>query len=229
MTEPTPQLPPALRDALRRDAAPVRPLLAPRFRALALALPATIAMAAAAFLYPGVDLAMPLFSFAGGGVSLLQGAAALLLLWLALREGVPGFGLGGARAALAVGGGLTLALALGLALWWRGGATLVAPGAAEAGRHCASAEGAMAIPYLAAAFWLLSGALPVRPRSAGALAGAASALLADAVWHLACARVDLEHLLVWHLGAALVLTLAGALSASVRWRRAIESSRTSPS
>jgi hypothetical protein len=75
------------------------------------------------------------------------------------------------------------------------------------------------LPHLAIATWLALRALPIRPRWSGALAGAAAGLLADSIWHLACARNDLEHLLVWHFGATLAMTLIGAVSGSFWPRR----------
>ena len=77
------------------------------------------------------------------------------------------------------------------------------------------------MPSLAIAVWLALRALPLRPRWSGALAGTAAGLLADSLWHLACVRYDLEHLLVWHFSATVVLTLLGAAWGSLRSRRAL--------
>lgn len=210
-------LPAALREAVRRDFAPVEPLAAPSRRALVLALPALVVLVVALAVSSRVGAARWL-SLPGGGVSLLEWLAGLGLLWLALREAVPGLGLGAGRALAALAGGIGLQLLLGLLIWQRTSAGLSGPGAFAAGSQCASIEGVIGLPHLALATWLALRALPIRPRWSGALAGAAAGLLADSIWHLACARYDLEHLLVWHFGATVAMTLVGALAGSF-WPR----------
>ena len=211
-------VPAALRAAVRRDLAPVTPLASPSRRALVLALPALVVLSAAVLVLargrgdPGV------ISLAGGGVSLVEWLAGLGLLWLALREAVPGLGVGAGRALAALSGGVLVQVLLGLLIWQRTGAGLSGPGALAVGSQCASIEGAIGLPHLAIATWLALRALPIRPRWSGALAGAAAGLLADSLWHLACARNDLEHLLVWHFGATVAMTILGAVSGSF-WRR----------
>lgn len=202
-------VPAALRAALRRDFAPVSPLARPARRALVLALPALAGLAAAALLLVrGQGFAV--LSLAGGGVSLLEWLTGLGLLWLALREAVPGLGVGAGRALAALAGGLLLQLLLGIFVWQSSGAGPSGPAAQAIGLHCASFEGAIGLPHLAIALWLVMRALPLRPLWSGALAGAAAGLLADSLWHLACPRYDREHLLVWHFGATVAMTLAGA-------------------
>lgn len=211
-------VPAALRAAIRRDLAPVTPLASPARRALLLALPALVVLSTAVVVLtrgaasPGVN------SLAGGGVSLLEWLAGLALLWLALREAVPGLGVGAGRALAALSGGILLQPLLGLLIWQQTGAALSGPGALAVGSRCATIEGAIGLPHLAIATWLALRALPIRPRWSGALAGAAAGLLADSLWHLACARNDLEHLLVWHFGATVAMTLLGAFAGSF-WPR----------
>lgn len=212
-------VPAALRAAVQQDFAPVVPLAPPWRRALALALPTLVVLAAAIVLLTRQSGVGSLFAFAGGGVSVLEWLAGLGLVWLALREAVPGLGVGAARSMLALAGGVGLQLALGLLVWQRTGAGVSAPGALAAGAQCVTIEGAIGLPQLAIATWLALRALPIRPRWSGALAGAAAGLLADAVWHLACPRNDLEHLLVWHFGATVAMTLLGALAGSFWHRR----------
>lgn len=210
-------VPKALRDAVRGDFAPLVPLMAPWRRALALALPTLVVLTAAVVVLargPGMPF---LLSLAGCGVSILEWTAGLGLLWLALREAVPGMGFGAGRSLLALAGAVGLQISLGLLIWQRTGAGLTGPGAVAAGAQCVTIEGAIGLPHLALAIWLALRALPVRPRWSGALAGAAAGLLADGVWHLVCARTDLEHILVWHLGATVAMTLVGALTGSF-WR-----------
>jgi len=222
MTGPRPDrepLPASLREAVRRDFAPVTPLAPPSRRALILALPALLVLTAAVLVLARSSGNPSLLSVTGGGVSLLEWLAGFGLLWLALREAVPGMGLGSGRAFWAIAAGIGLQLLLGLLIWQRAGAGLSGPGALAVGRACASIEGVIGLPHLAIATWLALRALPLRPRWSGALSGAAAGLLADSIWHLACARNDLEHLLVWHFGATVVMTLVGAASGSFWPRR----------
>lgn len=212
-------VPAALRAALRRDFAPVTPLAPPSRRALLLALPAFVVLAVALLLLARGQGYPEVISLARGGVSLLEWLAGFGLLWLALREAVPGLGIGASRALAALSGGILLQILLGILIWQRTGAGLSGPGALAVGSQCASIEGAIGLPHLAIATWLALRALPIRPRWSGALAGAAAGLLADSIWHLACARNDLEHLLVWHFGATVAMTLLGAVSGSFWPRR----------
>jgi hypothetical protein len=196
------------------DLKPVSPLAAPARRALALALPALAGVGVATVVLLERGSPQAALSLAGGAVPLLQWLAGLGLLWLALREAVPALGVGAARAGLALTGSVVLQLGLGLLLWQSAGGPLPGTGGLAAGLQCATGVGALSLPHLAAAFWLALRALPLRPRWSGALAGAAAGLFADAIWHLACTLHDLEHLLVWHFGATLAMTLLGALSGS---------------
>jgi len=213
-------VPTALRAALGQDFAPVAPLSPPWKRALRLAIPTLILVGAAMLLLPPRG-PISASSLPGAGFSVLEWLVGLTLVWLALREAVPGLGVGARRALAALGAGIGLQLALGFLLWQRSGASLGGPHAAAHGAACAAMEGALGMPSLAIAVWLALRALPLRPCWSGALAGAAAGLLADSLWHLVCVRYDLEHLLVWHFSATLVLTLLGAGWSSRRSRRAL--------
>lgn len=212
-------VPAELRAAVRRDFAPVAPLSPPSRRALLLALPAFIVLTAAVLVLARSREPLGALSLVGGGVSLFEWLAGFGLLWLALREAVPGLGVGAGRALAALSGGVLLQLLLGILIWQRTGAGLTGSGALAVGSQCATIEGAIGLPHLAIATWLALRALPIRPRWSGALAGAAAGLLADSTWHLACARNDLEHLLVWHFGATVAMTVVGAVAGSFSLRR----------
>jgi len=222
----TPKLPDLLRRQVEADLRPVRPLPRPAVRTLHVA---TWALA----LFVLVPLLVPLRHDAPAlGWPLLWGAAVaeamvgLVLAGLALREAVPGSGIGAARAAAALAAGASTQLAVTF-LTWLYGPTLTAR---EILRHrgptCMSAQELLAVSGLALAFWLIVRALPVRPRWAGALAGMAAGLVGDAVWHLVCPRSDLEHVLVWHGGATLLATAWGwLLGAAFERRRATATKR----
>lgn len=204
-------LPPRLRAAVLEELRPVRPLRRPGIRALAVATPAAVVLGTALFAtWRGWASLGGASTLAWAG-SLAQWCAATLLLWLALREAVPGEGLGGVRAALGLAAGVAVQL---------GGALLVAHGGGgvAGGLPCLQRELTLGLPLLVFAAFLALQALPLRSAWAGALAGAAAGLLADALWHLVCPRVDLPHLLVWHFGATPLLAAAGAL-AGLAWAR----------
>jgi hypothetical protein len=211
------RLPPSLREKVLAHLEPVSPLAAPPRRALAVALPVLALIGAIAWLVARRDPAAAPWSLAGGGVSALEWAAGLGLVWMALREAVPGRGFGAPRAAAAIAGAVGLELVLGVLL-----ATLEPGGPVPlaAGAHCGAAEGMLGLPWLALASFLALRALPLRPRWSGALAGAAAGLFADAAWHLACAVTDLAHIATWHVGATLALALLGFASGSLRDVRA---------
>lgn len=205
------RVPPELRAQVLADLEPVSPLAAPARRAIAVALPALALAGVFGVLVARGRGSAPLVSFAGGGVSLVEWVAGLALVWMALREAVPGLGFGPFRAALAIAGAIGLELALGLALAASGGA---GGGRLAEGARCGAAEGMLGLPLLGAAAFLALRALPVRPRWSGALAGAAAGLFADAIWHLSCSVTDLAHIVVWHLGATVALACVGFLSGS---------------
>lgn len=203
-------LPERLRRELTADLRPVRPLPPPAVRALDVAV-----WAIAVFLL--VPLLLPLRHDADSlgwwlvwGAAAGQGLAGLWLVSLALREAVPGSGIGAARSGLALAAGAAMQLAVGLATWL-GGPSLDAPAAGHHGLTCFSAQGSLAFTGLALTFWLVVRAFPIRPRWAGALAGMGAGLVADGVWHVVCPRSDLAHVLVGHGGATIALTGAGGL------------------
>jgi len=220
------RMPSPLRERVLAELEPVAPLAPPARRAFAVALPVLAVVGAVCLLVARRRAGDELLTFAGSGFSLVEWSAGLGLIWLALREAVPGLGFGAARAALAIAGAIGLELLLGLALASSGGG---AGGPLAAGARCGAVEGALGLPILAVAAFLALRALPLRPRWSGALAGAAAGLFADAIWHLSCAVTDLAHLLVWHLGATVALALMGFLAGSL-WTlrdegRATEESR----
>lgn len=212
-------VPPELREAVRRDFSPVRPLASPWKRALWMSLPAMMSLALAAMLLADRRGAAGVLSASELGVSVTEWLAGLILLWLALRESVPALGLGHARCMLVIAGGIAVELVLGIWVWHLAAVGTMAANAASAGAKCATVEGLIGLPHVAVALWLGLRALPLRPGCSGALAGSAAGLLADSVWHLACGRDDLEHLLVWHLGAVVAMTLVGAVTGSLWSRR----------
>lgn len=219
-------LPERLRHEVERDARPVRPLPPAWLRlgwmllwglCIGLVVPALQGMR------PDGDVLGP---FLAWGATLTQGAAALWLVFLALREAVPGRGLPrGVRLASLLGGG-ALQMAVGVATWTRLG--MPEPGSAPVakGVTCMTMESAIGLPAVLLTALLVARAWAVRPRWAGVLGGAGAGLLADAVQHLICPVSDLQHVLIWHGGAVLLLSLAGWLAGVLVERRRARGERS---
>ncbi|MGE5234877.1 MAG: NrsF family protein [Acidobacteriota bacterium] len=212
------RLPERLRRQVLADLRPVRPLPPPAVRAAEVAL-----WAVALFLI--VPAVFPLRrDGALLGWLLMWGAAAaecltgILLVGLALREAVPGAGLGRGRSLAALIAGVTVQAMVGVLSWVKSPPSATGVTAHHSGAACFASQSMLALPALALAMWLVVRALPVRPRWAGALAGLGAGLMADGVWHLICPLSNLEHLLLWHGGATALLTLAGWLL-GLLWER----------
>jgi hypothetical protein len=78
----------------------------------------------------------------------------------------------------------------------------------------------LALPTLLITIWLIVRAFPVRAWMAGLLGGAGAAIASDAITHLQCPVSDMRHVLVWHTGAVILISAAGALAGFAwgRWR-----------
>lgn len=213
------QIPDRLRREIERDFRAVRPLRPPSVRLLLVAAWSAVFLVfagAMGFLRP--DLSAIGF-WAGWGSALAGVAIGSVLVWLSLREAVPGAGL-----PVPVGAGVLLAAygvhaATAISAWLRQSAPVRATGSGFCS-SCFSLESAMGIPALVLTVWLVVRAYPVRPVWAGVLGGAGAGILADGVQHLLCPLSDLRHLVIWHGGAVLALAAVGGLAGwSVHWRR----------
>jgi hypothetical protein len=218
-----PQLPERLRREVLEDLRPVPPLPPPAVRAARLALWAVALLVMVPSLLPLRDDAPSLGFGLVWGAAVFEALLGTVLIGLALREAVPGQGLGPARSMAAFAAGVVAQALVGL-LTWRSAPPLAAAAAAHhAGMTCLSAQVALALPGLAIGFWLVIRALPLRPGWTGALLGLGAGLVADGTWHLICPRADLGHVLVWHGGATALLIAAGwwgVRSRLLTWRPA---------
>lgn len=218
------RLPPqALREALRRDRRPVRPLFSPAVRTLAVLL-AAFAAAALLIALAGMRGDRPLLDpwllWAPAVLRMLAGVALILL---ALREGVPGSGAPAVvRYSSLPGAAILLAL---LAEWMalRGGDTSP-PGLWAQVRStlgCYPREILLAIPAIFVFAWLLARAYPLRPVFAATAGATGAGLVADAALHLVCPITTVSHTLLVHGGAvasvAAVAALIGRLAARRRF------------
>jgi hypothetical protein len=215
------RLPDELRRRVESDLEPVRPLPPSWRRALVVAAVAVAVFAAMVTFFRLRPDLHQLPMWLSWGCALVQLGVGVLLAGLALRESVPGAGVSGGVVIGALGLGLAVQMLVGFATWmWAG-----QPPAGElgVGVKCMRSDLALAVPIFIVALWLVFRALPLRAPVAGALGGTGAALASDAASHMRCPMSDLQHLLVWHTGAVLVMAAAGWLIGWVwgrlRWRR----------
>jgi len=154
------------------------------------------------------------------GLSALESAAGIALMWIALRQAVPGMSLGARR--------MQLALIMGVLLF-----TVVSLTTANVlpttmpdldtwkslARECVVMELPFAIPSLVISGWLVARALPTSPALTGAAYGLAVGLMTDAGMRLFCNIDEPLHMVGAHGGVILLGTAGGALIASLIERR----------
>ncbi|HMF96416.1 MAG TPA: NrsF family protein [Vicinamibacterales bacterium] len=157
------------------------------------------------------------------GVSLIQVAVGIVLIWMATREGRPARRLprGVVRTALAVAGFMVVAVSF---LTFSKSPTHVPHGTPPwiAGMVCYFGSTLVATPLFALAAWFHSRFVSPRPALAGGLYGAGAALTSNAGWRLICPISTPWHVLTAHGGAVISITLLSALIAhlaAVRARR----------
>lgn len=215
----TPDVPPSLRDAVKRDLRPTRPLRPPSVRSLVL-IPIAVAIVLSV---PGLrffrsDMAVIGFVKAWG-FSFGQALAGLVIVGVALRESIPGRGLSRGAVVATIAVGLAIPFAL---LGVTASAFDVGPEtghALEEGIGCFRVSAISAIPALIAAAFLAARALPTRPALAGALYGLGCGLIADAGLRLFCEYTVPAHVLIAHGGAIVASMGVGAAVASFVARR----------
>jgi hypothetical protein len=203
--------PDELREKIKRDLRPTRPLRPPLIRALVL-IPIAVAIVLA---IPGLHVFRSDMAVIGvvkaWGFSFGQALAGLVIVAAALRESIPGRGLSrGTIVAIVIAGlAIPFALLVATASAYDVGP---APGhALEDGIGCFRVSAISAIPALIAAAFLAARALPLRPGLAGALYGLGCGLMADAGLRLYCEYTVPEHVLFGHGGAILAAMIFGAV------------------
>jgi hypothetical protein len=212
------RIPDRLRRGVLAGLGPVRPLPRPAIRALEVSVWAVALFLAIPAIFPLREDAAILGWLLTWGAAAAESLTGAVLVGLAMREAVPGSGIGRGRSLAALAAGLAVHATVGLSTWMNGPALTQTAVGLHAGARCFAMQGALALPALALGFWLVVRAMPVRPPWAGALAGLGAALMADGVWHLICPSSDLRHLLVWHGGATVLITVTGWLL-GVLWQR----------
>jgi hypothetical protein len=205
-------IPAALYDAVRRDLKPVRSLVSPERRALAL-LPVGIILLVGLPEFWSWKTHVVLAPWSSWGTSVVEMLLSLVILAAGFREAVPGRELSSCA--------LTVLLCISATTFILVNATMRSPFGIDHAlwlqwfRECIVTAVAFSIPALIAPAWLVSRALPNRPALTGALCGLGVGLMADAGLRLFCWDGDYAHVLIAHGGAILILVALGALSATV--------------
>lgn len=208
----TGSVPESLRRTVEDDLSPVRPLSPVWMRTLMAVAVAAAGLAVVIAIFrlstrPDIDQ-LPMWL--GWGCFSFQAAIGVVLISMALREAIPGFGVPTGGVFLAVGTGILIQIVVGIATWMHSPGALLVPGRGLAtGIGCMTHDLALGLPALIVTLWLVFRALPVRPSIAGLLGGTGAAVAADAVNHIICPMSDLRHVLVWHTGVLLGLMAVG--------------------
>jgi hypothetical protein len=155
------------------------------------------------------------------GVSLIQVALGIVLIWMATREGRPARRLPRRvmHAALAGAGFMVVAVSF---LTFSKSPTLVPHGISAwlVGVVCYFGSTVAATPLFALAAWFHSRFVSPRPALAGGLYGAGAALTSNAGWRLICPISTPWHVLTAHGGSVISITLLSALTAHLVAARA---------
>jgi hypothetical protein len=161
------------------------------------------------------------------GVSLIQVALGIVLIWMATREGRPARRLprGVMRGTLAAAGFIVVAVSF---LTFSKSPTLVPHGISPwlVGMVCYLGSTVVATPLFALAAWFHSRFVSPRPALAGGLYGAGAALTSNAGWRLICPISTPWHVLTAHGGSVISITLLSALTAHLVAARARRSLKT---
>lgn len=208
MNGPAP-LPPELRQLVRSDLRPVRPLAAPARRAAVLLVWAPVAVTLVLATGPARPDAAELGWLLSWGVVLAELVAGAGLVTLALGEAVPGRGAGRQAGLIALAGAATLFVVLAVLVRGASAGVPVPNPLLTHGPACLTLSGLIGLTALAVVAVLIFRSNPLRASLAGLLAGAGTGLMAVGVYHLDCPVTHLAHVLVWHGGAIALLALLG--------------------
>ncbi len=206
-----------MRERVRADLRPVRPLADPWKRALVV-LPLAVVLIVAVHARYGTrhDLGALLL----WGASMLQIAVGLALATAALREVIPGRALSSpARIALLLTG-FGLALAVTYLAWHASGTIAPAVRRYRYWSACFRSTIEAGLPALLVLMVLAARGVMWRPGLVGGLVGLAAGLIADASWRTFCNVSEPTHVLSSHIAGIIVLFLAGAVTAKVYARLA---------
>lgn len=210
--------PDSLRRAVAADPGPVRRLASPPLRALVAAVWAVCAFVLVLALFGLRRDASHLGPVLMWGPVLIQVALGLLLVALALGEAVPGRGAGTGLSALAAGAAFATLIAEAIFVRQASAGVPVPDPWLGHGPACVSMTVLFGVSALVLVAALVVRARPLRVALAALLGGAGCGVLAEGIYRLHCGTTGLRHMLIWHLGAVVLLSLAG-LAAGLAWER----------
>ena len=201
-----------LKAEVARDLTPVRPLRPAWIRALILLPCVLLSFALLALIYgPSWETSGLVWAMGSFQVLVAYG-----ILWVGLREAVPGEGPGApalgaaaliATAAICASNALLVALRPVTGTGPMDGFSL----------YCFKVEILLGLPVVVLGFWLAARGFPLRPAVAGVLGGMSAGVAAAGVWSLYCPYNNLAHL-ASHIGPTIPVMLVG-LFAGALWTR----------
>ena len=199
-----------VRRIVAQDLRPVRPLPRPGRRALVAVPVALLVAVLAAFRYGPRDDFNRLGAIVTWGFSGLQWTVGLLVLALALRQAIPGYGVS-RRVLLTVGALAASAILTITAVTYRAHPTFVPPSLAWPMWYlCFLGPLEFGTPLLIVASILAARAFPTNPAAVGALCGLAAGVVADSGWRLTCWITVPAHVLGTHALAVAAMVICGA-------------------
>ena len=198
-----------VREAVARDLRPVRPILSPS-RRLLLLVPIAVVVAAVATVQYERDDFEALGVVLTWGLSALQWVLGILVLGIALRQAVPGYGLSGRTRWLTCVGVLIFMTGVTLATH-RAHPTFVPPGRTWVVWYlCFTGAMKSGLPLLIVTCLLAARAFPTNPAAVGALCGLATGVVTDSGWRLTCWISAPTHVLGAHAFAIAAMVACGA-------------------
>ncbi len=212
-----PGMPAALRDRVFTDLRPVRPLMEPWKRALAV-LPMGLLLLAVVHFRWGTrhDLGAVLL----WGLSALQIAVGVGMVAAALREVIPDRALSRATQAGLFIAGLALAIGVTYLAWHASPRVAPARFRYPYWRACLSNTIEVGLPALLMILLLAARGVMWRPALVGGLSGLAAGLIADASWRTFCNVTEPGHVISAHFAGIVALSAIGAVLAVLYTRLA---------
>ena len=199
----------SLRAIIGDELKPARPLAAPWVRLLYIA-PIAVAAMIMPYLYHQIrDLGTIGMLLAWVPIT-IQLLLAHGLLFLALREGIPGWRPSQRAIGALCLAAFTIQIVVNYLIFLR--APMGGLGASfSMWMACFRTETLIGVPILLGIVWLVSRTLPQRPMLAGFLVGTGAGMAADSSWRLFCPYSAPTHVLLGHTGGILILGLTGFL------------------
>ena len=199
-----------VRRLVAEDLRPVRPLFPPTWRVLAVSPIAAVLAFLAGLRYGHRQDFEQLGGIITWGLSATQWIIGLLMLGLALRQAIPGYGV--SRRTLWIGCGVAVsAILTATVVTYAAHPTFVPPDRTwRLWSLCLIGPLEFGVPLLVVSILLAGRACPTRPAGVGALCGLAAGVVADSGWRLTCWISVPTHVLGAHALAVALHVACGA-------------------